>query len=84
MANHKSSEKRYRQTIKREERNRYYRTRVKNVVKAVTSAKGKEEANEAFKKANRYLHSMVSKGILKKNTAARKVSRLAAFIAKIA
>jgi small subunit ribosomal protein S20 len=84
MANHKSSQKRNRQTIKREERNRYYRTRVKNVVKAVTGAKSKEEANEAFKKANRYLHSMVSKGVLKKNTAARKVGRLSAFINKIA
>ncbi|MDR1451959.1 MAG: 30S ribosomal protein S20 [Helicobacteraceae bacterium] len=84
MANHTSSEKRYRQTIKREERNRYYRTRIKNVVKAVTGAKSKEEASEAFKKANRYLHSMVSKGVLKKNTAARKVSRLSAFINKTA
>ncbi|MDR0665604.1 MAG: 30S ribosomal protein S20 [Helicobacteraceae bacterium] len=84
MANHKSSEKRYRQTIKREERNRYYRTRIKNAVKAVTGAKNKDDANEAFKKANRYLHSMVSKGVLKKNTAARKVGRLAAFINKIA
>ncbi|MDR0747306.1 MAG: 30S ribosomal protein S20 [Helicobacteraceae bacterium] len=84
MANHKSSKKRARQNPSLNERNRYYRTRVKNVAKAITGAKSKEEANEAFKKANRYLHSMVSKGILKKNTAARKVSRLAAFINKIA
>ncbi|GHV03505.1 30S ribosomal protein S20 [Campylobacterota bacterium] len=83
MANHKSAEKRIRQTATREERNRYYRTRIKNIVKAVTGAKSKDEANEAFKKANRYLHSMVSKGILKKNTVARKVGRLAAFVNKI-
>ncbi|MDR2906061.1 MAG: 30S ribosomal protein S20 [Helicobacteraceae bacterium] len=83
MANHKSSVKRIKQTAVREERNRYYRTRVKNVAKAVTAAKSKDEANEALKKANRYLHSMVSKGILKKNTAARKVSRLTQFVNKI-
>jgi len=79
MANHKSAEKRIRQTKKRTERNRYYRTRIKNLTKAVESAvesKDVEAATEAFKKANKNLHKFVSKGILKKNTAARKVSRL--------
>lgn len=83
MANHKSAEKRIRQTAVRNERNRYYRTRVKNVIKAVTGAKSKTEADEAFKKANQYLHKMVSKGILKKNTVSRKVGRLALFVNKI-
>ncbi len=79
MANHKSAEKRIRQTIKRTDRNRWYRTRIKNVSKAVLEAvtSGEEDkALEAFKVANRDLHRFVSKGILKKNTAARKVSRL--------
>ena len=38
MANHKSAEKRARQTIKRTERNRFYRTRLKNLTKAVRVA----------------------------------------------
>ena len=38
MANHKSSIKRIRQTIVRTERNRFYRTRLKNIVKDVRSA----------------------------------------------
>ncbi len=79
MANHKSALKRIRQTEKRTERNRYYRTRMKNIVKAVRSAVeegNKEEAQAAFKVANQQLHKFVSKGILKKETAARKVSRL--------
>ncbi len=79
MANHKSAEKRIRQTKKRTERNRFYRTRIKNITKAVEAAvdnKNIEEATEAFKKANKNIHKYVSKGILKKNTAARKVSRL--------
>jgi small subunit ribosomal protein S20 len=83
MANHKSAEKRIRQTAVRNERNRYYRTRIKNVIKAVTAAKSQAEAKEAFGKANQFMHKMVSKGILKKNTAARKVGRLAKFVNKI-
>lgn len=87
MANHKSAEKRIRQTLKRTERNRYYKTRIKNIIKAVRTAVDSnniEQANEALKVANKYLHKFVSKGILKKNTASRKVSRLNASVKKIA
>lgn len=79
MANHKSAEKRARQTKVRTERNRFYKTRIKNVTKdvlAAIEAADKEKANEAMKAANKYVHHCVSKGILKKGTAARKVSRL--------
>lgn len=79
MANHKSSIKRIRQTIVRTERNRFYRTRLKNIVKDVTAAVvagNKEEATTAFKVANKQIHKFVSKGVLKKETASRKVSRL--------
>ena len=79
MANHKTSIKRIRQTIVRTERNRFYRTRLKNIVKDVRSAidaGNKEEAAAALKVANQQIHKFVSKGILKKKTAARKVSRL--------
>lgn len=79
MANHKSALKRIRQTEKRTERNRFYRTRLKNIVKAVRGAiddGNKEEATEAMKVANQQIHKFVSKGLLKKETAARKVSRL--------
>ena len=39
-------------------------------------AADKEKAIETMKTANKYLHHCVSKGILKKETAARKVGRL--------
>ncbi|MBR2494787.1 30S ribosomal protein S20 [Helicobacter sp.] len=87
MANHKSAEKRIRQTIKRTERNRYYRTRIKNIIKAVRESVASSDlakAQEAFKIANKELHKFVSKGIMKKNTAARKVSRLNAAVKKLA
>jgi len=87
MAHHQSTIKRIRQTAKRTERNRYYRTRFKNIVKAVTvaaEANDKVAAEEAFKVANRQIHKMVSKGFIKKSTAARKVSRLNLMVNKIA
>ncbi|ELV0376789.1 30S ribosomal protein S20, partial [Campylobacter upsaliensis] len=83
----KSAEKRARQTIKKTERNRFYRTRLKNITKAVREAAAnndKNAANEAFKIANKSIHAMVSRGFLKKQTAARRVSRLALLINKIA
>ena len=79
MANHKSAAKRAKQTIVKTERNRFYKTRIKNVTKAVLTAvesADKETAVTAVKAANKYIHHCVSKGILKKETAARKVSRL--------
>ncbi len=79
MAQHKSAKKRILQTAVKTERNRYYRTKLKNIVKAVhaaVEASDKVVAQEAFKSANKQIHSLVSKGFIKKETAARKVSRL--------
>jgi len=87
MAHHKSTIKRIRQTAVRTERNRYYRTRIKNITKAVVvaaEANDKEAATEAFKVANKQIHKLVSKGFIKKTTAARKVSRLNKLVNKIA
>ncbi|MCH9813830.1 MAG: 30S ribosomal protein S20 [Epsilonproteobacteria bacterium] len=86
MANHKSALKRARQTVKRTERNRFYKTRIKNITRAVTEAVeagDSAKAAEAFKDANKNFHKYVSKGILKKNTAARKVSRLSKLVKSI-
>lgn len=87
MANHKSAEKRARQTIKRTDRNRFYRTRLKNLTKAVRVAVAsgdKDAALVALKDANKNFHSFVSKGFLKKETASRKVSRLAKLVSTLA
>ena len=87
MANHKSAEKRIRQTKKRAERNRYYKTRIKNMTRALKEAIGAKDLNKAqetMKQINQNFHSYVSKGILTKNTAARKVSRLNASVKKLA
>ena len=42
-----------------------------------------EKAAEAFKVVNKNFHAYVSKGILKKETASRKVSRLSKLVSKM-
>lgn len=75
-----SAIKRARQAEKRNSRNRVERTKIRSVVKAVeTAVKGteKETMNTTLVKAVKTISSATSKGILHKNTAARKISRLA-------
>lgn len=78
MANIKSQIKRNRQTIKRTERNKAVRselkTRVKNADSAV--AAGAETAAEATRLAVKRIDSAATKGVIHKNAAARRKSRL--------
>ena len=86
MADHKSAEKRIRQTKKRTERNRFYKTRIKNLTRALresVDAGDKEAAVKALKEVNKNFHSYVNKGILKSNTAARRVGRLAKLVNRL-
>jgi len=79
MANHKQAAKRARQTIVKTDRNKFFKARIKNITKAVLvaiEANDKDTAVTAMKEANKYLHHCVSKNILKKATAGRKVGRL--------
>ncbi len=87
MANHKSAIKRHKQSLKRNERNRAARTRIKNVVKAVKAAilaNDKDAANAALAKATSTLDTTASKGVIHWKKAARKVSRLTKAVNEIA
>ncbi|MGB9749384.1 MAG: 30S ribosomal protein S20 [Caldisericia bacterium] len=64
------------QNIKRRELNRYYKTRIKNLIKEATDAKTKDEFLEKANSAISFIDHAVSKGALHKNTAARKKSNL--------
>ena len=70
-----SAIKRARQAEKRNMRNRVERSKVKSAVKAVETAH-KEEAATVLLQAVKTISSAKSKGILHKNNAARKISRL--------
>lgn len=87
MANHKSAEKRIRQTETRTEINRARVSRIRTFMKKVETAIAtgkKEEAQKAFKEAQPELMRGVSKGVVKMGTASRKLSRLSARIKNIA
>jgi small subunit ribosomal protein S20 len=83
MANHKSAEKRIRQTAKRTAMNRARKSRVRTYVKKLETAIAsgdKAAAQFAFRVAQPELHRAITKGVLHKNTVSRKLSRLAARI----
>ena len=78
MANIKSAEKKNRQMIKHRTRNRSVMSNLRTAVKAArTAIDGKtEDAAKVVKEAISTINKAVSKGVLKKQTAARYVSRL--------
>ncbi|MDD3183005.1 MAG: 30S ribosomal protein S20 [Alphaproteobacteria bacterium] len=87
MANHKSAAKRARQTIKRNELNRSRRSKVRTLTKAVEKAlEGKDAvtAKTALRSAEAGLACAAGKGTIHANTAARKTSRLARAVKKVA
>lgn len=76
MANHKSALKRIKQNEKRAAYNKDRISRIKTFIKKFINSLGKEEASNAFSEAQSEIQMGVSKGILHKNAASRKVSRL--------
>lgn len=79
MANIKSQIKRNRQNEKRNERNKALRSELKTRMKAaVTAAESGDAgaAGEALQLAQKRIDTAVSKGVLHKNTAARRKARL--------
>jgi small subunit ribosomal protein S20 len=83
MPYHKSAEKRLRQTEKRTIVNRARLSRVRTFVKKVETAietGDKAGAQSAFQEAQPELHRATTKGVMHRNTVARKLSRLASRI----
>ena len=81
MANHKSAKKRIRRNANRAEINKSRVSRIRTFLKRVETAIAtgdKGAAQMALKEAQPELMRGVSKGVLHKNTASRKMSRLSA------
>jgi len=79
LANTPSAEKRNRQTQRRRVRNLHVRTGVKSAVKKVREAVAKgdaTQAKQALHQAARVIDRAASKGVLHRNAASRKISRL--------
>lgn len=80
MANHPSALKRHRQSEKRRLRNRALKTQLRRLVREVRGAisSGKKDvAAQHLAQATRAIDKAVTKGVIHRNSASRKVSRLA-------
>lgn len=87
MANHKSAEKRIRRNQRRATINHARISRIRTFVKKVELAivsGDQDAAKNALQAAQPEIHRGVSKGVLHRNTAARKLSRLSGRIKSMA
>ena len=79
MANHKSAIKRIRQNAKRAARNRHWKSSMRSAIKKVRTAVdegNREAAEKALVDAVRTIDRCASRGVIHKNQASRRVSRL--------
>ena len=86
MANTPQAKKRIRRNANREAINHSRISRIRTFIKAVESAiqaGKKKDAAEALKMAQPELARGVARGVLHKNTAARKISRLSKRVASL-
>lgn len=84
---HKSALKAARQAVKRRQRNRVVLSTVKGAIKKVTAAVEKKDAEAAkasLREAASAVSKAASKGVLKPNTAARRISVLTHSVNSIA
>lgn len=86
MANHKSAEKRNRQSQDRRLRNRINKSQMKNAIRKVNEAViagSGDQAKEALLQAIPMIAKTASKGTIHKKAASRKISRLTRSVNKI-
>jgi small subunit ribosomal protein S20 len=86
MANHKSAEKRMRQTERRNEVNRQNRSRLRTEIKKLRTAiesGNREEAQNLLPGTVSLIDGSIQKGIIHKNAAARYKSRLTLSVNKM-
>ena len=70
MANHKSSEKRIRQTVTRNEKNKYYAKTMRNALKKIRSTTNKEEAGAMLQEVTSMLDRLAKQNVIHRNKAA--------------
>lgn len=83
MPQHKQFKKALKVNEKSRVRNHAAKSRIANAIKKIKAAKTQEEAQELFRSAASIIDSTAGKGIIKKNTASRKKSRLFADISRM-
>lgn len=83
MANHKSSEKRIRQTATKRASNRYYAKTARNAVKKLRMTTDKAVAVELLPKVVAMLDKLAKKNVIHDNKAANLKSKLALHVNKL-
>lgn len=83
MAQHKSAEKRARQSAVRRRVNKESKSEMKTLLKNVRSEKDKAKASVALTAAVSTLDKLASKGLIHKNKAANQKSKLTKFVNKL-
>jgi small subunit ribosomal protein S20 len=81
----KSAKKALRQSQKRKIRNTVYKQKIKSLLKETRALAGQEKVAEAKKnlsKIYKALDKAAKEGVIKKNTASRKKSRITKFLSK--
>lgn len=76
MANNLSAKKRIRQTLKRRDRNRYYKKAARTAIRNLRGMESKKEAEEFFPKVVSMIDRLAKKNVWHKNKAANLKSKL--------
>lgn len=83
---HKSAVKRHRQNVKRQARNQVVRTRVRHAVRELREVIAKKDmasAETMLRDTMKTIDKAVTKGVLHRNNAARRISRLSQQVAAL-
>ncbi|MDR0581402.1 MAG: 30S ribosomal protein S20 [Prevotellaceae bacterium] len=83
MANHKSAEKRYRQSEKRRVHNKYYARTTRNAIKALRNTTDKAAAIALLPKVSSMLDKLAKINVIHKNKAANLKSSLTLYVNKL-
>ena len=85
MASHASALKAHKQSLKNRDRNRQFRSRLRNALKSIRTAIDGQDlagAKDAIRETVSLIDRMASKGVIHRNAAGRYKSRLALRVAK--
>ncbi len=83
MANHKSAEKRSRQSEKLKVHNKYYARSARNMIKELRALKDKDEAQKLLPKVTSMLDKLAKKSIIHANKAANLKSSLTILVNRL-
>jgi len=83
MANHKSSEKRIRNSETKNDRNRYQAKTARNAIKKLRTSTSKSEASKLFPEVSSMLDKLAKKNVIHKKKAANLKSGLAKHVSTV-